>query len=162
MGTALTTRTPPVVRWAPSVLRGPADADHYRVKVGRYGDRWYTDPLPADSIADASDWQAPSWSIVKKAAGQDWSFVTNKRNGHAEQAELLRIANLEPDSRTAAFNQINKDGLKQAAGRGTIVHLWAEDFLAGLPPRTITEADLRAMRLPKAALAEALTYLSAL
>jgi hypothetical protein len=162
MGTALTTRTPPVVRWAPSVLRGPADADHYRVKVGRYGDRWYTDPLPADSIADASDWQAPSWSIVKGAAGKDWSFVANKRNGHAEQAELLRIANLEPDSRTAAFNQINKDGLWQAAGRGTIVHLWAEDFLAGLPPRTITEADLRAMRLPKAALAEALTYLSAL
>jgi hypothetical protein len=162
MGTALTIRTPPVVRWAPSVLRGPADADHYRVKVGRYGDRWYTDPLPADSIADASDWQAPSWSIVKGAAGKDWSFVANKRNGHAEQAELLRIANLEPDSRTAAFNQINKDGLWQAAGRGTIVHLWAEDFLAGLPPRTITEADLRAMRLPKAALAEALTYLSAL
>jgi hypothetical protein len=162
MGTALTTRTPPVVRWAPSVLRGPADADHYRVKVGRYGDRWYTDPLPADSIADASDWQAPSWSIVKGAAGKDWSFVANKRNGHAEQAELLRIANLEPDYRTAAFNQINKDGLWQAAGRGTIVHLWAEDFLAGLPPRTITEADLRAMRLPKAALAEALTYLSAL
>jgi hypothetical protein len=39
-----------------SILKGPADADHFRVKVGRYGDRWYTDPLPACGIAPASDW----------------------------------------------------------------------------------------------------------
>jgi hypothetical protein len=29
-------------------LHGPADADAFRVKVGRYYDRHYFDPLPAD------------------------------------------------------------------------------------------------------------------
>jgi len=146
-----------------TVLRGPADADHYRVKVGRYGDRWYTDPLPTCPIAEASDWQGPSWSIVKGAAGKDWSYVTNKRNGHTSSKELARIAFLEdPDQRTQAFNQINKAGLAQAGGRGTIVHLWAEDFLAGRGPRIITDPILFALKLPKAALDEACEYLEAL
>jgi hypothetical protein len=144
------------------VLRGPADADHFRVKVGRYGDRWYTDPLPTCPIAEASDWQGPSWSIVKGAAGKDWSYVTNKRNGHTASSELHRIADLEPDARTAAFNQINKQGLAQAGGRGSIVHLWAEDFLAGRGPRIITDPILFSLKLPRAALDEATTYLEAL
>jgi hypothetical protein len=145
-----------------TVLRGPADADHYRVKVGRYGDRWYTDPLPDCPIADQSDWQGPSWSIVKGAAGKDWSYVTNKRNGHTAAHELHRIAGLEPDERTQAFNAINKHGLEQAGGRGTIVHWWAEDLLAGRPPRDVTDPMLFTARLPKAALVEALDYLPAL
>jgi hypothetical protein len=152
-----------------TVLRGPADPDHYRVKVGRYGDRWYTDPLPTCPIADgatiwadSSDWQGPSWSIVKGAAGKDWSYVTNKRNGHTARAELERIAGLEPDERTAAFNLINKRGLEQAGGRGTIVHWWAEDLLAGRTPREVTEPMLFTARLPKAALVEAYEYLPAL
>jgi hypothetical protein len=145
-----------------TVLRGPADPDHYRVKVGRYGDRWYTDPLPTCPIAEATDWQGPSWSIVKGAAGKDWSYVTNKRNGHSSQTELLRIAGLEPDERTAAFNLINKRGLEQAGGRGTIVHWWAEDLLAGRTPREVTEPMLFTAKLPKAALVEAYEYLPAL
>lgn len=145
-----------------SVLKGPADADHYRVRVGRYGDRWYTDPLPTCPIAEASDWQGPSWSIVKGAAGKDWSFVANKRNAHAPTAELERIAKLEPTERAQAFNAINKNMLNQAAGRGTIVHLWAEDLLAGRTPRQLTDIDLLALRLPKAALEEALTYKAAI
>jgi hypothetical protein len=157
-----------------TVLRGPSDADHYRVKVGRYGDRWYTDPLPTCPIADelfihpdedpeaADHWQGPSWSIVKGAAGKDWSYVTNKRNGHTPSSELHRIADLEPDMRTQAFNAINKNGLTQAGGRGTIVHLWAEDFLAGRGPRIITDPILFSLKLPKAALDEATEYLEAL
>lgn len=145
-----------------SILKGPADADHFRVKVGRYGDRWYHDPLPACPIAPASEWQGPSWSIVKGAAGKDWSFVANKRNAMADRTELERIAALDPEQRSAAFNAINKDGLNQAAGRGTIIHLWAEDLLAGQSPREISDIDLMAMKLPKAALTEALMYRAAL
>ncbi len=145
-----------------SILKGPADADHFRVKVGRYGDRFYTDPLPACGIAPASDWHGPSWSIVKGAAGKDWSFVANKRNAMADRTELERIAALDPEQRSAAFNAINKNGLTQAAGRGTIIHLWAEDLLAGRSPREITDIDLMAMKLPKAALTEALMYRAAL
>jgi len=145
-----------------TVLRGPADADHYRVKVGRYGDRWYTDPLPSCPIAEASDWQGPSWSIVKGAAGKDWSYVTNKRNGHTPTVELHRIADLPPDERTQAFNAINRNGLNQAGGRGTIVHLWAEDLLAGRTPRDFTGPALFALKLTQAAYNEALEYLPAL
>jgi len=29
-------------------MRGPAHAENYRIKVGRYKDRWYRDPLPAE------------------------------------------------------------------------------------------------------------------
>jgi hypothetical protein len=146
-----------------TVLRGPADADHFRVKVGRYGDRFYTDSLPSCPIAEASDWQGPSWSIVKGAAGKDWSYVTNKRNGHTPTVELERIARLpEPDLRTQAFNAINRNGLTQAGGRGTIVHLWAEDLLAGRTPHPISDPELFTLKLPRAALVEAYTYLPAL
>jgi hypothetical protein len=99
---------------------------------------------------------------VKGAAGKDWSYVTNKRNGHTPSVELHRIADLEPDQRTQAFNAINKNGLTQAGGRGTIVHLWAEDFLAGRGPRIITDPILFSLKLPKAALDEATEYLEAL
>jgi hypothetical protein len=145
-----------------TVLRGPADAAHYRVPVGRYNDRWYTDPLPSCPIAEASDWQGPSWSIVKGAAGKDWSYVTNKRNGHTPRHELERIAALEPAERVSAFNAINKHGLEQAGGRGTIVHWWAEDLLAGRAPREVTDPMLFTHRLPKASLVEAFDYLPAL
>ena len=53
--------------------------DDFRVAVGRFKERWYHDPLPSCAIAEQSDWQGPSISTVKKASGQDWSFVTVKR-----------------------------------------------------------------------------------
>jgi hypothetical protein len=143
-----------------AVLRGPADADHYRVKVGRYGDRWYTDPLPPCPIDEASDWQGPSISIVKKASGSDWSFVALKRV--ANDAQLGQLPTLEPTQRYDRLKSINSHGLNVAAGRGTIVHLWAEDLLNGRQPRDIAEMDLMAMKLPKSALEEALTYRAAL
>lgn len=145
-----------------TVLRGPTDPDHFRVKQGRYNDRWYADSLPACPIADATDDVWPSWSTTKGASGKDWSFVTTKRIGHTPTAELHRIADLEPDQRTQAFNAINKNGLTQAGGRGTIIHLWAEDLLAGRGPRLITDPVLFALKLPRAALEEALEYIEAL
>lgn len=146
-----------------TVLRGPADAEQYRLKVGRYHDRWYNERLPACPIADATDEVWPAWSTIKNAAGKDWSFTANKRNGHTDQRELFRIAGLEdPDERTKAFNGINKKGLKQAQGRGQIVHLWAEDFLAGRGPRIITDPVLFSLGLSRAAAEEALEYLEAL
>ena len=33
------------------MIRSPADPDAFRVKVGRYGDRHYHDPLPDDTEA---------------------------------------------------------------------------------------------------------------
>jgi hypothetical protein len=142
--------------YPPSVLLGPADADHYRVKVGRFGDRHYTDPLPGCDIAPATDWVGPSISTVKKAAGQDWTFVGLKRVAHAD--DLSAVAQLEPTQRYERLKQMNSGGLKVAAGRGTIVHLWFEDILAGREPREITDALLSALKLPTAARDEAEQY----
>jgi hypothetical protein len=61
----------------PTVMRGPEHADNYRIKVGRYKDRWYRDPLPATAVpardAALTDEAYPSVSIVKGASGKDWT-----------------------------------------------------------------------------------------
>ncbi|HXH35024.1 MAG TPA: hypothetical protein VNJ54_11500 [Plantibacter sp.] len=155
----------------PSVeLRGPADADHFRIKVGRYNDRWYTEPLPSCPIAEASDWQGPSYSIVKGASGKDWSFVSLGRAAddiasHRTDDSANYRGPYATSSRERIYDLLtsaNKHGLSQAGGRGQIVHLWFEDGLAGRPFRTITDDTLRWLRLPAAARDEALRYLPAI
>jgi hypothetical protein len=113
------------------ILRGPADADHYRVKVGRFRERWYVDPLPADSIADATDGQWPSVSSVKKASGSDWSFVALKRVALALDENPEELVGLPYDARYERLKTINKLGLERAAARGTQVHTYFERALRG-------------------------------
>jgi hypothetical protein len=122
-----------------TILKGPADADHYRVKVGRYGDRWYTDPLEASARWEKSDAAYPSISTVKKAAGQDWSFVSIKRIADADPDRLRQLADLPADERYDAMNSINKRGLGRAAERGTNVHLYCESRLYGTTPPLMAE-----------------------
>lgn len=118
--------TPP-----PTVLRGPANADNFRVKVGRYGDRWYCDPLPGDDIAPASpdDEAWPSITFIKKASGQDWSFVSLKRVAHS--TELPDIAKLDRDARYERLKIVDKLEKNRAFARGTNVHTFAECLLYG-------------------------------
>jgi hypothetical protein len=52
----------------------------------------------------------------------------------------------------------NDHGLKVAAGRGTIIHWWFEDALAGKPFRTVTDLDLMAAKIPAESLQLALLY----
>jgi hypothetical protein len=116
-----------------TVLLGPADADHFRVKIGRYGDRWYADPLPACDIAPATDEAWPSISTVKKGSGSDWSFVALQRVAKALEADPARLANLDYGGRYDALKSINQRGLEAAAQRGTNVHLRCEAKLRGYP-----------------------------
>jgi hypothetical protein len=139
------------------MILGPADANHYRVKVGRYGDRWYCDPLPACDIADATDAVWPSVSTIKKASGNDWTFVGLKRVAYSDMPLPT-----EPEVRYETLKTINSHGLKVAAGRGTIVHWWGEDLLHGRQTREISELDLFANKIPAASLEEANRYLPAL
>jgi hypothetical protein len=116
------------------VLRGPADADAYRVKVGRYGDRWYHDPLHACPLGDATDAQWPSVSNVKKANSTDWVFVGLKRVSQAIQKSptlSTELNGMSPDDRYDRLKQINKSGLREAGARGTNVHLMFERGLRG-------------------------------
>lgn len=124
----------------PTVLRGPANADNYRVKVGRFGDRFYTDPLPADDSHEATpdDEAYPSVSIVKKASGQDWTFTSLKRIALAD--DLDDLLNKGYYERYEKLKVINKLGLSQAQRRGTNVHTWAECLAYGVP-QYLTPAD---------------------
>jgi hypothetical protein len=121
----------PTIPIPPSVLRGPADADHYRVKVGRYGDRWYADPLPGCDIAPATDGSWPSVSTIKKASGSDWTFVGLKRVAEALRENAHALDGLAYDECYERLKTINKLGLSRAAQRGTNVHLYFEKGLRG-------------------------------
>lgn len=125
-----------------TILKGPTDAEHYRVQVGRYGERWYLDPLPASKRIEFSDATYPSISTVKKAAGQDWSFVSIKRIADAEPERLAHIAAMaDAGERYDALTSINKRGLGRAAERGTMVHLYAESLLRGTTPPLMVEGS---------------------
>lgn len=126
----------PVVLAPPStVLRGPADADYFRVSVGRFKDRFYCDPLPGDELfpEDGPDASYPSVSVIKKATGQDWSDVAIKRIASAP--DLDEIARLPFDERKERLRTINKLGLDRASTRGSNVHTKAESLLYGVPCR---------------------------
>lgn len=125
-----------------ATLRGPADPDHYRVQVGRYGDRWYIDPLPAADIWPADDTTRPSITTIKKASGSDWSFVAMKRCATTDPDRIHQIANLPTvGERYDAFQSINKRGLEQAANRGTGVHLYCEALLNGTSTELIPSGE---------------------
>lgn len=136
--TARLTRTPTLFDKDPdmtaAVLRGPADADHYRVKVGRYGDRWYTDPLPGCDIAPAVTEGADVWpsvSAIKNASSSDWTYVGLKRVALALGEKPDCLTGLGYDELYDRLKSINKLGLRHAQDRGTNVHTYLERGLRG-------------------------------
>lgn len=117
-------------------LRPPADADNYRVKAGRFGDRFYTDPLPADDTWEATsdDDIYPAISTVKKAHGNDWSKAMAKRLAK-DPSQLVQIAKLDSEfERKERINLMSDAGLGKASDRGTIVHQHAEAKLMNRLP----------------------------
>jgi len=139
-------------------LLGPADADQFRVKVGRFGDRWYHDPLPACDIAEATDASWPSISTVKKASGQDWSYVAMKRCAAAVVSNPDKFTQSDTENAYETFKVHDKMAKNIAFNRGTIIHLWFEDLLDGKEPRQFSPLDLEVHRLAPAALDEATRY----
>ncbi|GAC1408736.1 MAG: hypothetical protein NVSMB60_30230 [Mycobacterium sp.] len=121
----------PIIPIPSGVIKGPADADHYRVKVGRWGDRWYTDPLPGCELADASDSNYPSMSFIKKASGSDWTFVALKRVALALRDNPKALDGLDYEACKDRLSSINKLDLGRAMRRGTNVHTYIEMGLRG-------------------------------
>jgi hypothetical protein len=73
-------------------------------------------------------------SNVKKANSTDWLFTGLKRVSEAIQASPTLVAELNgmsPADRYDRLKQINKSGLRDAAARGTNVHLMFERGLRG-------------------------------
>ena|SRR5690606_576640 len=115
-----------------AVIKGPADADNWRVQRGYQ--RWYYDPLPGDDIAPATDEDEayPSVSAVKKASGGDWSFVTRRRLAQAVAADPDVFRGLSDVTEIAdRMRAIDQADLRRASERGTNVHLYFERGLFG-------------------------------
>lgn len=149
-----------------TVLQGPADADHFRVKVGKYKERWYCDPLPACDIADATEDTWPSISGVKSAVPFPAAdYVAMQRCSTAiatATAEGRTTFYGGPDDVYEQLKLANRHGQRIAFNRGTIIHYWFEDMLNGKPMRTFTDWDLEADRLHPDALTEATRYIDAI
>jgi hypothetical protein len=139
-------------------LLGPADADHYRVKVGR--SRWYCDPLPTCDIADATDGSWPSISTVKGAVPFAYGdYVAMRRTADAYAGRTLEA---DADDVYEQFKVAEKAARFVAFDRGHIIHYWFEDLLAGQPMREFTPFDLEVNKLKPAALEEAKRYQDAI
>lgn len=110
-----------------TALIGPAEADHYRVKVGR--SRWYYDPLPADETWSATDWQGPSVSATKPPFAN--KYVPMRTIAEMSDEEWARMSTIDADARYEQIKSVEKTAGFVNMDRGTIVHMWAEDLLAG-------------------------------
>lgn len=136
-------------------LQGPADADNYRTKIGRYRERWYVDPLPACGIADATDDAWPSISAVKPPFANP--YVAMRRVAEMPDTEWRRLAAIDTEDRYEHIKIHDYATGRVAMERGSIVHLWAEDLIAGREPNI----DQIVHTNPQAR-TEALLYLDAL
>ncbi len=118
-----------------SVLRGPADADHYRTQISGSYNRWYIDPLPADSKwpADPEDQVYPAVSTIKKAVGQDWTNVGLKRVAEETAGKRARFDGMDVEDIYQRMKADNDRLLRRAAGRGTNIHTYFEMGLRGQP-----------------------------
>lgn len=120
-----------------TTLRGPADPDRLRRKVGRYNDRWYCDPLPTCAIAPATNDAWPAVSTLKKAfpkhALKAWGERTVAEYAVDNLAQIRGIL-ASPGGRAAAVDVVKgapyRDTSK-AADRGTTLHALLEARLAG-------------------------------
>lgn len=119
----------------PAVLRGPADADHYRTQVGNSKHRWYIDPLPADDVwpETTEDTYWPAVSTVKKASGADWTRVGLARVAKATAGKRGRFDDLSEEQIYKMLDADNWNGLDAASLRGTNVHTYFEMGLRGHP-----------------------------
>lgn len=113
-------------------LHGPAVAGNFRVSVGRYRERWYTDPLPACDIAPESEWVGPSVSTTKPPFAN--RYYTLRGIADMPSAEWARLAGLDAEERYEAVKVADKIAGRINMSRGSIVHRWAEDRLLGRTP----------------------------
>lgn len=124
-----------------ATLRGPADPDKFRVQVGRYGDRFYIDTLPACEIAGPMTDPVPSVSAVKSAYPKfltKWAADTTARWA-VENVETWRALDRE-----AAFDLVRGATNRhrdKAANRGTQIHRLIEDVAEGRSPDVAALTD---------------------
>ncbi len=128
----------PEIPIPPHVLKGTAEAAHYRETDDELDKRWYVDPLPADDRWQETQAEFPAVSTIKKASGNDWSLVALKRCAEEIARNPERFIGMDMTDIYETLKADDKRGLRRAAARGTNVHTYFEMGLRGFP---ITYAD---------------------
>lgn len=118
---------------------GPSEEalEAFRVKVGRYSERWYVDPLLACDLAGPTSTPVPSVSTVKKA----WpSFFTDWACGLVAEFAVQHRNDWVGLTDDAAIPMISKAADRyrdSAANRGTVIHGVLDNLLHGIEPDPI-------------------------
>lgn len=112
-------------------LRPPAHPDNFRVKVGRYGDRWYIDHLPGDGRWEPMEDPVPSVSAVKNA----WPKFLSK--WAANEAALCAVRDrdawtkLDPEGAVDYIAKAPDRSRDASAARGNSIHAFIEATAEG-------------------------------
>ena len=124
-------------------LTGPADADRFRVKVGRYGDRWYIDPLPACELATDGPMAepVPAVSIVKNAWPKFLTAWAAREAAICAVKEQSTWSQMEPDAAVTYIAGASNRSRDKAANRGSAVHAALEALAQGADPSPLLEVD---------------------
>lgn len=121
-----------------TLLRGPKDADAFRVTVNRT--RWYRDPLPADGKWSAMTEAVPAVTTLKGAWSKPFKKKTPDglvvpldayRAAAYVQDNLRELAGMHPDQVFAMVATAPDRDLAKAANRGTAVHSVIEALAVG-------------------------------
>lgn len=118
------------------MLRGPAHPEAFRQQVGRYGDRFYVDNLPGDTIhvPETPHRPYPSISVIKQAFPKfltDWAAQAAATFAVEHSQAWMQLEN------DAAIDLIAKAAIRardRAAKRGSDVHSLIEDLSLGKQP----------------------------
>jgi hypothetical protein len=121
-----------------TVLRGPADAERFRVE--HYRQRWYRDPLPSCKIADATDEEWISITAAKKAWSKE--FMKKLETGLVVPLDGYRCGKFVAENKKMLYSLDAQATLELVAGaprrdlnlasrRGTSVHKMLEECLKG-------------------------------
>jgi hypothetical protein len=124
-------------------LRPPHHPEQFRVKVGRYGDRWYIDTLPADGTWEPMTDPVPSVTTVKnawpKGALPKWYAGQAAKCAVAEHDTWKNMEHQAAVDYIAAAPNRNRD---RAAGRGGAIHAIIEGRAEGHTAPMFVESDV--------------------
>jgi hypothetical protein len=114
-----------------TVMHGPAHPDMFRVQVGRYGDRFYVDRLPADELGEPMDDPVPSVSVVKSAYPKFLGTWISKVTAEYAYDNRDVWARLEREDAVDLIQKASNRFKNKAADRGTDIHKYIDSLALG-------------------------------
>jgi len=118
------------------VLQGPADPDQFRQQVGRYGDRFYVDNLPACDLHEPQHppRALPSVSVIKNQWPKHLTAWAGRQAAEYAYDHQDAWRTLDRDAAVDLIANASDRMKNRAAKRGSDVHTFAETLAEGRRP----------------------------